>query len=391
MNTAGAWFRTLTILAIALPSPALAQFRTDAPSPPALGIGVDTLPSAAWGTPWKGPVPAIYRRWAEFLASKAPRYTAPGAVPSPFWSAVEQQKWITFPLALSMAGTEGASPTVLDIRPATPGSDTAYVVKTLFQSPDYGHGVQPLALVRVYAVREHGTWVFSNALPRTTRDWQRRTVGPFDYVFPPGYRFDSARAARAATFADSVATAFAVPKVSHVEYYLTESPDEMNRIVGLDWLPSSTDGGAFSSGFNHLLVSGNPAVGENYRHEIVHVVLSPMSLSGIHPLLWEGLATWLGGTLGMDALAVRTAYAQFLRAHTEVTLDAILTESVDLGFRPAGAVLCQMVFERGGVSALKTLIASGRTDADLKAGLQHVLGKPWSDIQTEWRRGALMQ
>lgn len=188
------------------PSAALSQFRRDVPPSPALGTGVDTLPTGAWGVQWKAPVPAIYRRWAEFLASKAPRYTLPGTAPSPYWSAGEQQKWAAFPLALNTAGTEGTTPMVLDIRPATPGSDTTYVVKTLFQS-DEGHGVQPYALVRVYAVRERGTWVFSNALPRTTRDWQRKTVGPFDYVFPSGYRFDSARAERAARFADSLATA----------------------------------------------------------------------------------------------------------------------------------------------------------------------------------------
>jgi hypothetical protein len=139
------------------------------------------------------------------------------------------------------------------------------------------------------------------------------------------------------------------------------------------------------------LVSGNPAVGENYRHEIVHVVLGPLALRGVHALVWEGIATWLGGTLGMDALAVRKEYAAFLRAHAEVTLESILSGgSYDQGFRPAGAIVCQMVFEQGGVSALKRLIASGRSDAELRAGLQQLLGRRWRDIQDEWRRRALM-
>ena len=92
----------------------------------------------------------------------------------------------------------------------------------------------------------------------------------------------------------------------------------------------------------------------------------------------------------MDALAVRKAYAVYLRAHPEVTLESLFSQSVDKGLRPAGAVLSQMVFDRGGVPALKALIAKGRSDADLKAGLQQVLGKTWPEVQAAWRRTALM-
>jgi hypothetical protein len=369
-------------------STARAQLRTQSPlAPPELGIGVDTLRSPAWGTPWKAPVSAIYHRWAAFLASTAPRYTTPGGALSPFWVAAEQRRWAGFVLPLGLVGFE-ETPIVVDIRPATPGQDSVFVVKTMFMSPEPRAVRQPIALLRVYAVRERGDWVFSNALPRTTRGWQHSTVGPFEYIYAPGYRFDRARALRGAAFADSLAEAFRVPKVSNVEYYLTENPDEMNRIIGLDWYPSSTDGGAFSSGPNRLLVSGNPSVGEDYRHEIVHVVLAPMG--GVNGLLWEGIATWLGGTLGMDASTSRKEYARYLRAHPDVTLDSIFTQSYEKGFRPAGAILCQMVFDHGGMPALKALFGVGRTDDDVKAGLQRLLGASWPKIQVEWRRKALM-
>jgi hypothetical protein len=193
----------------------------------------------------------------------------------------------------------------------------------------------------------------------------------------------------AAAFADSLARAFDVPAVRAVDYYLTESPDEMNRIVGVDWLPSSSDGGAFSSAADHLLISGNPAVGENYRHEIVHLVLDPIGRKGVHSLLWEGVATWLGGTLGMSASQTRLAYASYLRAHPDVTLEGILHESIDRGFRPAGSVLIQMAFQRGGTSAVKTLLGGGFTDEALIASLERLFGMPWAAVQAQWRREAL--
>jgi len=361
------------------------------PRMPELGIGVDTLPSRAWGAEWKAPVPAIYHRWADFLASKAPRYTPPLGAPSPYWVAAEQRRWPAFAIALDYAG-ESAAPVVVDIRPATPGQDSVYVVKTMFMAPDSRGDRQPLALMRVYAVQERGQWVFSNALPRDTREWQHTTVGPFNYVYPASHHFDRARAQRAVAFADSVAGAFGVARPSNFDYYLTDGPDEMYRIIGLDFFPSSTDGGGFTAAADRLLVSGNPSLGEEYRHEIVHVVLASLPTRGVHSLVWEGIATWLGGTLGMSAAESRRKYAAYLRAHPGVTLDSILAEKTyDQGFRPGGAALCQMVLERGGMRALKELLGAGRTSDDLESAATRIMGMSWPEIQREWRRVATRQ
>jgi hypothetical protein len=354
----------------------------------AVGYAVDTLTGGAWGVPWQRHVPAIYRRWAEFLTSSTPRYTMPGGAPSPFWVEAEQRRWITFPLALSFV-SPSAQPMVVEIRPAAPGTDSVFVVKTMFMAPGGAPVAQPTALVRVYAVRLGESWVFSNALPRLTNAWRRQRVGPFEYVIPPGYRFDPARARSAAAFADSVASAFDVPKLARVEYFLTPSPDEMYRLIGLDWLPASSDGGAFSSGPNRLLVSGDPSAGEAYRHEIAHVVLAPLASRGVHPLLWEGVATWLGGTLGMSAAQTRREYATYLRAHPEVTLDSILTQSHDRGLRPAGAALVQILYERGGVRAVKAALTAGYSDVAFKSAVQRELGRSWSNLQMDWRQRAL--
>jgi hypothetical protein len=163
----------------------------------------------------------------------------------------------------------------------------------------------------------------------------------------------------------------------------------MYRILGLDWLPASSDGGGFSSGPSGLLVSGDPSVGEAYRHEIVHVVLSPLSLHGVHPVLWEGIATWLGGTLGMSTAETSRQYAAYLRAHPSVTLDSVLARTYDYGFRPAGAVLVQMLFERGGVQAIKAALAGGYSDDALKVSLQRELKRSWVDLQRDWHARAV--
>jgi len=62
---------------------------------------------------------------------------------------------------------------VLSIQLANPAMTDEYVVRTLFASTDGPtNDVKPIALTRVYAIRENGRWVFANALPRLTRDWK---------------------------------------------------------------------------------------------------------------------------------------------------------------------------------------------------------------------------
>jgi hypothetical protein len=349
------------------------------------GWGVDTTGAVAWTETAAAPdIRDIFRRWAEYLRSN-PR----AQEPTTLWSAAEQRQWRAYDLTASIA-YQGVAATVLDIRPARPGATDEYVVKTLFAAvTGPGRDVKPIALTRVYAVREDGQWVFSNALPRLTRDWERRTVGPITYVIEPGYPFDAARAARAVSFADSVAAAFDVPGLRDVTYYVTSSPDQVHRLMGVDW----TFGGlgyGYASPWNRLIFTGDPALGEAYGHELVHVVLGPLFADGrTPPLVGEGIATWLGGSLGRDFGTLMADYAAFLRAHPAITPDSLLSADTDLGTRPGAAALTLLVWERGGIPAVKDLIGAGRGEDALRAALTRLLGVDWATVGTLWRARVL--
>jgi hypothetical protein len=350
------------------------------------GWGVDTTGGGAW-TDDGAAVRAIYERWATYLRSN-PRAQAP----TPLWSAAEQARWTNYDLTASIA-YQGMPATVVDIRPAGPeGAPGEYVVKTLFATAvGAAREIKPIALTRVYAVREGGAWVFSNALERVTQGWREETVGPIRYVIEPGYAFDPERARAAVTFADSVAAAYGVPALDSLTYYLTSSPDQVHRLRGVDWTFGSV-GYGYASAANRMILTGNPAVGEAYRHELVHVLLQPLHAAGrTHGIIAEGIATWLGGSLGHDFPTLMREYAAFLRDRPEITLDAVLTEQggLDLGARPAGALLTMMVHEAGGVAAVKTLLESGRSMDDLRTALMRLLGTDWTEIGSQWRRRVL--
>ena len=348
----------------------------------ALGWGVDTTGAVAWtDTGGADVVREILRRWSEYLQSN------PGAQqPTKLWSAAEQERWPQYDLTAGMA-YQGMPATVLEISPAAAGMGDRYVVKTLFGTVvGEAKETKPIALTRVYVVREHGQWVFSNVLPYITREWRREVVGPITYVLEPGYPFDAARARRAVAFADSLAAAYGVPQLTRLSYYLTSSPEQVHRIMGIDWTVAGI-GYGYASQWNRLIFSGAPAAGEDYRHELAHFVLAPLTGAGrTHPLVNEGLATWLGGSMGRDFPTLMREYATYLRQHPEVTLDAVLeADGPDRGIRPAGAVLALMVFERGGVTAIKQLLGSGRSTDELRTALMGLLGAGWPEIGVRWR------
>jgi hypothetical protein len=245
----------------------------------------------------------------------------------------------------------------------------------------------------VLAFREGGRWVFGNALAHDTRDWARHRVGPITYVVHPAHRFDRARAAAAVRYADSLAAAFGVPPLARLEYHVTDDPDAMFRLMGVEWtITPDAHGAGFASHANRQIFVGAPALGEAYLHELAHAVLGPLTplAARTHPMMAEGLATWAGGSLGFGPRELRTAYAAWLRRRPAVTLDRVVAaDGGDYGWRPGAAVLFDLAHARGGLAAVRTLLAATTDSGSLRVAVERALGVPWPEAARLWRERAL--
>jgi hypothetical protein len=349
------------------------------------GWGIDTSSKGSDDYTTQGPVPEIYRAWRDYLRSDAQRQSQ-----TKYWSAAEQRKWPRYDIAGGYA-YQGFPATVLSIQLSEPRAIDEYVVRTLFASTDGpSKDIKPIALTRVYAIRENRRWVFANALPRLTREWIRHVVGRITYIVQPGHTFDEAKARSAARFADSVATVFGVAPITDLSYYVADTPEEIHRILGLDFMLGGDQASYSDPGRNMILV-GSSVFGENHRHELTHSVLAPLTwTANTASIINEGSATWLGGSLGKSFPDVMRDYATFLAAHPTVTLDSVLTVNEhDLGLRPAGAALVEMTYQRGGISAVKALMSAGRSDAQVRVALEKNLAMSWPDIERAWRAHVL--
>jgi len=349
-----------------------------------LGAGAPLESQAPTGS--ASPESAIRLLWSPYLDWRRGSGGG-GATPSPYWLSSEQQRWRSYDLAYSYL-PDNATFDVLTIEPDKGGAGE-YRIVTRFTSADENNPMRSRTVdLTTFAVRSGAGWVLANALPRLTRDWLTTRVGPIEFVIQPGCTFDSVRAKRAATFVDSLAHALDVP-VPEMSYYVTLSVDDVYRIIGLETPKKWGAVGGVAQPINGLVFSGIPTLGENYRHELAHVVIMPL-IGNTTYFVSEGVPTWFGGTSGMDLRAAEQSLSDFLRLHPSVTLDSIIGRPFPVEqFYPAGAVFVAMAFERGGTSALKALFNTGSTVGEFQQSMERLFGMPWRSIAADWRARAV--
>lgn len=346
----------------------------------AVGFGVDTLGTSG----------EIFGLWRTYLSN------GPGcSQQSPLWAPSERAQWPVVDLLCTYVYQGFSRFTVIHLAPAV-GLDSTYVIRTLVATvSDSAKDVQPLALYRVYATREQGRWVLANALPRLTRDWNHKTIGRVRFVFPRTHRFARDRAAATSVFVDSLAAAFEVSPPTGIEYYFTDDLIQTLSAAGLEFFPLGADTvGGRGDAINRLVFVGSSSHGAEYRHELAHVVLEPfLAPFKTAGLVREGLMTWTGGSAGLTFHQLMPALKGYLDSHPDLTLESILTDppprtgTLDVGYDGL-AVLCKVVFEAGGLPAIRELAGAGREPREVLGAAARILRVSESQLDQLWRRRA---
>jgi hypothetical protein len=300
---------------------------------------------------------------------------------------------------LTMEAYQGFPATVISVASDGPG-DSVFVVRMLYAMADSaGREVSPLAMQRLYAVRESGApfgFKLSGALPRLTGWWEQHTKGRVTFWYAPNQHPNTGRISHTSRFVDSVATLFHVAPPKHLDLYVTGSMEEAQRATGLDFFPiASADQGrggrAIGGG---IVLSGNPTLGEEYLHEVAHAILGP-AFPSRNGLFNEGVATWLGGSRGRTTQEMYSRLHEIQLAHPAFTLGQVLTrdfpdasaEQLSEAFYATGALVVDAVYRRAGLAGLhalallssdpKVLLAALPTQLGLAAPDQSALDRWW--------------
>ena len=341
------------------------------------GFGVDTV----------GANQEIFALWRRYLSS------GPGCTQeSPLWAPSERAQWPVVDLLCGFVYQGFSRFTVVHLAPAV-GLDSTYLIRTLVANVSDSGDIQPLALYRVYATREQGRWVLANALPRLTKNWNHETIGRVQFVFPRTHRFARARAAATSAFVDSLAAAFEISPPTSIGYYFTDDLIQTLSAAGLEFFPLGADTvGGRANTPDRLVFIGSSSHGEEYRHELAHVVLEPfLAPFRAAGLVREGLMTWTSGSAGLTFNQLMPALKADLDTHPDLTLESILTDppprrgTLDVGYDGV-AVLCKMVFDAGGLPAIRELAGAGREPREVLAATARLLKVSEGQLETLWRR-----
>ena len=84
------------------------------------------------------------------------------------------------------------------------------------------------------------------------------------------------KAAHAVAFADSLADAYAIPRLPDVTYYVTNSEDDMYCATGADPMFGAQAAAGRALPSDRIIMSGSPEQGEGYTHQVVHAVFAPL-------------------------------------------------------------------------------------------------------------------
>ncbi|MEO7362357.1 MAG: hypothetical protein ABI120_18645 [Gemmatimonadaceae bacterium] len=332
---------------------------------------------------------AVYRVWDAYLTSTKGKRSQSVSAKSPYWLQSEQQQLPGYSLAAYYLDDDAEARTVSIVRA---GSDSLYRIVTRFYPKDGKSTADEwrnAMTVTVYAVREGREWKLSNAQSRNIAKWKRDTVGAITYVYAPSYPYNRARALRAVAFTDSLSVAFGVPKLKPITYYLAATVDDAYAIMGLESDRKYGPVGGFAQPVNRALYSGDPKWSETYWHELVHLMVAPLTANTSY-FYNEGVATWLGGTVGLSYGEAIKGLGEYLREHPTVTLDTLIDNGGPQTFLyRGGALLAAMVFARGGTHAVKSLFSAGPSSADFRTAVEQIMNQPWSAVVNEWKKRAL--
>lgn len=205
-----------------------------------------------------------------------------------------------------------------------------------------------------------------------TRAWERRQVGPINYVLSPGHIFSEEQAAQQLAAVERLSRFFDLPAFP-ITFYSCTDPTDLFRMRGYQQHP-----------LMHLFPTGGRAEGKDivysgndkdvYTHEIVHL-FSGRKYSERSWLLDEGLATLLAGSNEYPFTWHRANLKHFLEKDPTADLIAIcstydpryINEHTNVAYA-VGGVLCERILRTKGKEALFTALAAGEDPWPTLAG-----------------------
>jgi hypothetical protein len=244
----------------------------------------------------------------------------------------------------------------------------------------------PWAIQKLYAVREDNQWRLKNSLPIITNHWNRKTIGKITFIYSPYHPFNEALAVKANEFCNQVKDEFKFPDWEPFDFYITESGDELGRLLNFDFFAAGyTTGVGLHE--KRILLSGIGS--EYYPHEFIHLIVPQFER---HGLMEEGFATWKGGQDGKTFEESVSLFANELSKNDTVTFLDVLNRQWGwqyAAFYTTGAIFCNSAYQKGGVNLVNELLKIPNDSEKLVDNLCLIFDIEKKDFDDFWRNETL--
>lgn len=335
----------------------------------------------------KKEIKEVAELWANYLNSQPD-----SLYDNPYWNNAEKVKYKNFDFSTSYMYQLPSKqllkyykPTILSIVK----EGEYYGIRTLFSAEGL-EGIyrksNPLCITKLYAVKENGEWRLKNALPVITEKWNKKTIGKITFIYPQHHQFNNDLAIKANQFCNELSKEFKFPDWEPFEFYITESGDEMGRLLNFDFYAVGYTMGIGDKN-KRILLSGLGS--EYYPHELVHLILPKFER---HGLIEEGFTTWKGGQNGKTFEESAELLANELVKNDTVTFSDILDRNWGwqcAAFYTTGAVFCKAAYDKGGIDLVKKLLETPDDNEKLVKTICSLFEIKGKDINVFWRSEVL--
>ncbi len=325
--------------------------------------------------------------WINYLNSKPD-----SLYDNPYWNNAEKAKFKNFdhsiPYLYQFSSKQLLNyyqPTILSIEK----EGEHYGIRTIFSADDLQGEYRksnPWCITKLYAVKEDGQWRLKNALPIITEKWNKKTVGKITFIYPLHHKFNNDLASKANQFCNEIAEEFKFPEWKPFDFYLTESGDELGKLLNFDfYFAGFTTGIGMND--NRILLSGLDS--EYYPHEFIHLIVPKQDR---HWIIEEGFATWKGGQGGKTFEESAELLANELAKNDTITFSDVLNKKWGwqfAAFYTTGAILCNSAYEKGGVELVNELLKIPNDQERFVVDLCSIFKIEESDFEYFWKTEVL--
>jgi hypothetical protein len=245
-------------------------------------------------------------------------------------------------------------------------TENDYIIKSAFYDSET---YDIYAITNVVATKINDIFYLTNYQPKLIKDWQTRTVGNIIYHFYSDYQFSEEKAAQANAYLNKICSVFEL-KPEKINYFICRDCEDIFRVKGFDYVLSMGNGTecGFFDKYNNIIYA-TAFAGENHQHEITHFINN--YFPNANELLLTGLSAYWGeenAHKGKPLLYSAKRVNEYLKNHPEIDLNKPnefwkLDEETNPQY-VTGAIICDIAFEKGGISTLKRFLNKSKSDEE---------------------------